>query len=60
MEGLIRKSNGFLPINFSNPKEKTFNAEGIGCGGGERSKVAKRKIGERLFSRYYFELFQLI
>ena len=32
MEGLVRKSNGFLPMNFSNLKGESFDAEGIGCG----------------------------
>ena len=32
VEGLLRKSNEFLPMNFSNPKGESFDAEGIGCG----------------------------
>ena len=46
MEGLVRKSGGFLPMNFSNPKGESFDAEGI-CFGGGRSKIAglKEKLG---------------
>ena len=36
VEGLVRKSNGFLPMNFSNPKEESFDAEEIGHGEGGR------------------------
>ena len=43
VEGLVRKSNGFLPMNFSNPKRESFDAEGISCGERERSKVAGLK-----------------
>ena len=37
VEGLIRKSRGFLPLNLSNPKGESFDIEGIGCGGEGRS-----------------------
>ena len=37
VEDLVCKSNGFLPINLSNPKEDFFNTKGIGCGGDGRS-----------------------
>ena len=52
MEGFVCKSKGFLPMNFSNPKGKSFDAEGIGCGGGRRSKATslKEKLA-RDFSR---------
>ena len=30
-------------MNFSNPKEESFDAKGIGCGEGGRSKVAGLK-----------------
>ena len=30
-------------MNLSNPKGVSFDVEGIGCGGGERSKVAGLK-----------------
>ena len=43
MEGLVRKSNGFLPMNFSNPKGESFDAEGIGCGKRGRLKVVGLK-----------------
>ena len=43
MEGLVRKSNGFLPMNFSNSKGGSFDVEGIGCGEGGRSKVTGLK-----------------
>ena len=43
MEGLVHKSNGFLLINFSNPSGESFDAEGIGCGEGGRSKVTSLK-----------------
>ena len=37
VEGLVRKSKGFLPMNLSNPKGESFDAKGIGCEGEERS-----------------------
>ena len=48
MEGLVCKLKGFLPMNLSNPKGDPFNAEGIGCGGEERSKATglKEKLAE--------------
>ena len=48
MEGLVRKSKGFLPMNLSNPKGESFNAEGIGCGGERRSTAVglKEKLAE--------------
>ena len=29
MEGFIRKSKGFLPMNFPNPKGESFDTKGI-------------------------------
>ena len=62
VEGLVNKSKGFLPMNLSNPKGESFDAEGIGCVGGReiKSRSLKKKIGERLFSRYYSRLLQII
>ena len=62
VEGFVLKSKGFLPMNLSNPKGESFDAEGIDCGGGRRSKVVglKEKIGRRLFSRYYSGLLQFV
>ena len=59
VEGFVRKSNGFLPMNLLNPKGEYFDAEGIER---EISKVAglKEKLARGFFSRYYFGLFQLI
>ena len=31
MKESVRKSNGFLPMNLSNPKEEFSNAKGIDC-----------------------------
>ena len=39
MEGLVRKSKGFFPINLSNLKGESFDAVGISCVGGGRSKA---------------------
>ena len=48
MKELVRKSNGFLPMNLSNPKEDFSDAEGINCIGERRSKavVLKQKLAE--------------
>ena len=43
MEGLVCKSNGFLLMNFLNPKGESFDAEGIGCREEERSKITGLK-----------------
>ena len=43
MKGLVRKSKGFLPMNLSNPKRESFDAEGIGSGEGGRSKATSLK-----------------
>ena len=43
VEGLVCKSKGFLPMNLSNPKGESFDAEGIGCGKERRSKVTYLK-----------------
>ena len=40
MEGFVRKSKGFLPMNLPNPKGESFGVEEIE---GERSKVAGLK-----------------
>ena len=40
MEGFVRKSKGFLPMNLSNPKRESFDTKGIEGG---RSKVASLK-----------------
>ena len=39
MESFVCKSKGFLPMNLSNPKGQSFDAEGIE-GEERRSKVA--------------------
>ena len=39
MEGLVRKSKGFLLMNLYNPKGESFDAEGIDYGGEGRSKA---------------------
>ena len=39
----MRKSEGFLLMNLSNPIGESFDAEGIGCGGGGRSKAVTLK-----------------
>ena len=43
VEGLVRKANGFLPMNLSNPKGESFDVEGIGCGGEGRSTAVGLK-----------------
>ena len=52
VEGLVSRSKEFLPMNLSNPKLESFDAEGIDCVRGGRSKVAglKEKLA-RDFSR---------
>ena len=40
MEGFVRKSKGFVPMKFPNPKEEFFDIEGIEGG---RSKVVGLK-----------------
>ena len=72
VEGLVRKSKGFLPINLSNPKGVPFGVEegkqllsghdGTGRVGGGILKATglKEKNSGRLFSRYYSRLFQII
>ena len=47
MEELVRKSNGFLPMNLSNPKRESFDVEEIGCRGEGRSTTTslKEKLG---------------
>ena len=59
IEGFVRKLNGFLSMNLLNPKEESFDAEGIE---GERSKVPglKEKLAGRFFLRYYLGFFQFI
>ena len=49
MEGFVRKSKGFRPMNLPNPKGESFDIEGIEGG---RSKVSclKEKLVEG-FSR---------
>ena len=42
-EGLVRKSKGFLHMNLSNLKGKSFDAKGIDCGGEGRSTTASLK-----------------
>ena len=56
MEGFVCKSKVFLPRNFLNPKEKSFNTKGIEGG---RSKVIglKEILAGGFFSGYYFGLF---
>ena len=39
MKEWFRKSNGFLPLNLSNPKEEFYDAEGINCIRERRSKA---------------------
>ena len=46
MEGLVRKSKGFFPRNLSNPKGKSFNAEGISCGG--EGKLIAASLKEKM------------
>ena len=53
MEGLVCKSKGFFPINLSNPKGESFDAQegkyflyghdGAGCVGGGRLKIVGLK-----------------
>ena len=43
MKELVRKSNGFIPMNLSNPKEELSDAEGIDCIGQRRSKAVVLK-----------------
>ena len=40
MEGFVRRSKGFIPVNLPNPKREFFDAEGIEGG---RSKVVGLK-----------------
>ena len=40
MEGFVHKPKGFLPMNLPNPKEESFDTEGIEGG---RSKVRDLK-----------------
>ena len=52
MEELVRKSKGFLPMNLSNPKGESFDAKGIRCVGGEKSKsVGLKEKWARDFSQ---------
>ena len=46
VDGLVRKSKVFLPMNLSNPKGKFFYAKGTDCGGRGRTKATglKKKI----------------
>ena len=52
VEGLVCKSNGFLHMNLSNPKEEFFDTEGTDCIGEARSTTTclKEKL-EGGFSR---------
>ena len=52
VDGLVRKSKGFLPMNLSNPKRKFFYAKGTDCGGRGRTKavVFEKKLREAFLS----------
>ena len=60
MEGFVRKSKGFLPMNLLNPKGESFGTEGSNRMRKIKSRRFERKIGGRFFFEYYFGLFQLI
>ena len=51
-EGLVCKSNGILPMNFSYHKGESFDSKGIGSGERGRSKViGLKEKSARGFSR---------